>query len=59
MKYSGGGNDNPLQYSCLETPHAQRSLVGYSPWSPKESDTTERTAQHSIVYLVVFLSKSK
>ena len=22
--------------------HGQRSLVGYSPWDPKESDTTER-----------------
>ena len=22
--------------------HGQRSLVGYSPWSRKESDTTER-----------------
>ena len=25
------GNGNPLQYSCLENPHGQRSLVGYSP----------------------------
>ena len=24
----GGGNDNPLQYSCLENPHGWRSLVG-------------------------------
>ena len=37
---SGGGNGNPLQYSCLENPHGQRSLVGYSPWGRKESDTT-------------------
>ena len=22
----GGGHGNPLQYSCLENPHAQRSL---------------------------------
>ena len=22
---------NPLQYSCLENPHGQRSLAGYSP----------------------------
>ena len=22
----------PLQYSCLENPHGQNSLVGYSPW---------------------------
>ena len=34
------GHDNPLQYSCLENPHGQRSLVGYSLWSGKESDTT-------------------
>ena len=26
--------------SCLEKPHAQRSLVGDSPWGQKESDTT-------------------
>ena len=28
----GEGNGNPLQYSCLENPHGQRSPVGYSPW---------------------------
>ena len=37
----GRGHDNPLQYSCLENPHGQRSLVGYSPWGRKESDTIE------------------
>ena len=44
----GGGHGNPLQYSCLENPHGQRSLVGYSPWGYKELDTTKRlsTAQH-------------
>ena len=26
----GGGHGNPLQYFCLENPHGQRSLVGYS-----------------------------
>ena len=36
----GGGRGNPLQYSCLENPHGQRSLAGYSPWGRKESDTT-------------------
>ena len=36
----GEGNGNPLQYSCLGNPHGQRSLVGYSPWGCKESDTT-------------------
>ena len=27
-----GGHGNPFQYSCLENPQGQRSLVGYSPW---------------------------
>jgi len=27
----GEGHGNPLQYSCLESPHGQRSLAGYSP----------------------------
>ena len=27
----GGGHGNLLQYSHLENPHGQRSLVGYSP----------------------------
>ena len=38
----GGGDGNPLQYSCLENPlDRERSLAGYSPWGCKESDTTE------------------
>ena len=37
----GGGHGNPFQSSCLENPHGQRSLVGYSPWGRKESDTIE------------------
>ena len=37
----GEGHGHPLQYSCLETPHGQRSLEGYSPWGHKESNTTE------------------
>ena len=37
----GGGHGNPLQYSCLENPHGQRSLAGYCPWGHKESDMTE------------------
>ena len=32
---------NPLQYFCLETPHGQRSLAGYSPWGHKELGRTE------------------
>ena len=37
-KSPGGGLGNPLQYSCLEKSHGQRSLVGYSPQGHKESD---------------------
>ena len=40
----GGGNGNPLQYSCLGKAHGQRSLASYSSWGCKESDTTEVTA---------------
>ena len=45
---TGGGHGNPLQYSCLQNPHGERSLVGYSPWDRKELDPIERlsTAQH-------------
>ena len=37
----GGGNGNPLHYSCLGESHGQRSLVGCSLWGRKESDTAE------------------
>ena len=41
-RFPEGGNGNPLQYSCLENPmDRQAYLVGYSPWSCKELDTTE------------------
>ena len=43
----GGGHGNPLQYSCLENPHGQRSLAGYSPWwRCKELDMTEQLSMH-------------
>ena len=41
-RFLGGGHSNPLQYSCPENPHGQRSLAVYSPWGCKESDMTER-----------------
>ena len=28
-RFRGGVNGNPLQYSCLEKSHGQRSLVGH------------------------------
>ena len=42
----GEGNGSPLQYSCLQNPHGQRILAGYSPQGPKESDRTEHTHTH-------------
>ena len=47
----GGGHGNPLQNSCLENPHGQKSLAGYSPWGHKELDTIEqlsRTHYHKL-----------
>ena len=40
-RFPGEGNSYPLQYSCLENPHGQRTLAGYSLWGPKELDMTE------------------
>ena len=40
-KSLGGGQGNALQYSCLENPHGQRSLAGYSPYGLKESDLSD------------------
>ena len=37
---------NPLQYSCLENPHGQRNLVGYTVHGVAESDTTEQLSTH-------------
>ena len=51
----GGGQGNPLQYSCLENPHGQRSLEGCSPWGRTESDMPEQlsTAQQVCVCVCV------
>ena len=52
----GEGNGNPLQYSCLENPHGQRSLAGYSQWSRKMSDKTERlSTAHIYIYIYIYI----
>ena len=58
----GEGNDNPLQYSCLENSIDRRSLVGYSLWGSKYSDLTEPLTLslslhivNEIVYLLLLL----
>ena len=40
---------NPLQYSCLENPHGQRSLAGCSPRGLKELDTIKQLSTQSKV----------
>ena len=55
------GNGNPLQNSCLEKSMERQAwgLVGYSPWSHKESDMTERlTLTELFVYICVCLCVS-
>ena len=56
-RFPGGGNGKPLQYSCLENPHGQRSLEDYSPWGCKESDTTERLSTAHIGQTLIVLMK--
>ena len=50
--WSPGQEDSPVEGNWQPTPvfspgkfHGQRSLVGYSPWGHKESDTTERPSE--------------
>ena len=40
-RFPGGGHGNPLQYSCLENPHGQRSMAVYSPWGRKAQHSTQ------------------
>ena len=54
----GGGHGNPLQYSCLENPHGQRSLAGYSPWGHKESDRTDRLSTHTHTHTLRKVNKT-
>ena len=61
------GQEDPVGREWLPTPvflpgefHGQRSLVGYSPWGHKESDTAERLTLSLTIPLlrVVFMSSS-
>ena len=44
----GERNGNPLQYSCPEKSHGQRSLADYSTKCHKESDMTERLSTQAL-----------
>ena len=41
----GGGNGNPLRYSCLEN-SMESSMAGYSPWGRNELDMPELAHTH-------------
>ena len=51
----GGGHGNPLQHSCLENPHGQRSVAGYSPQDCKVSDTSEVTEHTQVLRTFLIL----
>ena len=56
----GEGNGNPLQYSHLRKFHGLRSLMGYSRWGRKESDSTEQLNNNNMIeeyFCLVFVSK--
>ena len=57
MRVRSLGQKDPLEKEMATTPvflpgesQGQRSLVGYSPWGRKESNTTERL--HLLTYLL-------
>ena len=57
-KITGGGHGNPLQYSCLENPHGQRSLEGYSPQGRKEWNRTEAN-EHACTHWGVYFWRTE
>ena len=48
-RFPGEGTGNPLQHSCLENHHGQRSLVSYSSWGHRDWDTAEQLSTHARV----------
>ena len=53
----GGGNGNPTPVLLPGELDGQRSLVSYSPWGHKESDTTERINTHTHTHSELFKGK--
>ena len=44
----GGGNGKLFHNSCWDRSCGQRSLEGYSPWSPGESDASKGLSAHAL-----------
>ena len=53
----GGGNGNQLQYSCLENPYGQRSLVSYTVHGVTKCQTQLRDWAQTIISSVQSLSR--
>ena len=49
----------PTPVFLLGKSHGQRSLVGYSPWGHKESDTTERLQFNKILWYLCVIEDMK
>ena len=47
------GNDNSLQYFCLENSMDRGAWGSYSPWGRKKSDTTENACGHSQLFITI------
>ena len=55
----GGRHGNPLQHSCLENPHGQKNLAGYSPQGRRvrhNSATKHTHVPYTIQYIFVINS---
>ena len=50
----GGVHGNPLEYSCMEDPHGQRRLVGYSAQGRKETQL-KQLSMHTCTRLQVLV----
>ena len=53
-RYPGRRHDNPLQYSFLENPHGQRSMVGYSPWGMGSQTVTHDWVTNTLFVIFLF-----
>ena len=53
-KSPGRRHSNPLQYSCLENPHTQRSLAGYSPQGHRVGHDRSNLAHNLVLYAFLF-----
>ena len=52
---AGGGHRNPFQYSCLENPHEQKSLVGYGSPGLVDWVTKHNTAAYINIHICTYL----